>query len=226
MSAVKYVYAIISSSGNNDFGEIGIENTGRVYTINYNDIAAVVSDSQVKEYDLNEDNCLSHMRIVTQIMEQNTVVPMSFGMVFKDQETLLAILKASYEVLRQALDGLDNKVELGVKVIIPKTVMQSPDGPFGGKSREEFIKECGSHFLDALNKVAVNSSEGKLFSDRLVLNASFLVERDKIGEFVEVLEAVDSKYQFLKTQYSGPWPPYNFCQIKLGRAGESVSAGR
>lgn len=219
MAAGKYVYCIIGSGERRSFGDIGIENNGTVYTIPYKDIAAVVSDSPVKEYDLNEENVMSHMRIVTQVMEENTVVPMSFGMVFKDEEKLLAILEASYEVLKEALSRLDNKVELGVKVIIPKAAMQSAEDLFGGKSIGDFVKQCSWDFLQALNRVAVTSSEGRLFSDRLVLNAFFLVEKDKLDQFQKVLEEVDDRYKFLKTQYSGPWPPYNFCQIKLGRAG-------
>lgn len=218
MAAGKYVYCIIGTGEKRNFGDIAIESNGTVYTIPYKDIAAVVSDSPVKEYDLSEGNVISHMRIVTQVMEENTVVPMSFGMVFKDEEKLLAILEASYEVLKEALSRLDNKVELGVKVIIPKAAMQSVEDLFGGKSREDFIKQCSSDFLQALNRVAVTSSEGRLFSDRLVLNAFFLVVKDELHEFEKVLEEVDDRYKFLKTQLSGPWPPYSFCQIRLGRA--------
>lgn len=41
----KYVYSIIRNDRSREFGEIGIGGGARAYTVNHNDLAAVVSDT-------------------------------------------------------------------------------------------------------------------------------------------------------------------------------------
>ena len=48
------------------------------------------------------------------------------------------------------------------------------------------------------------------------MNAAFLVERARSEEFDEVVREVSHRYDDLLTfKYTGPWPPYNFVNIKL-----------
>src|SRR5688572_9835900 len=51
VDAGKYVYCIIRSDRHHDFGAIGIGGGGRVVTIAYNDLAAVVVDTPIVVYD-------------------------------------------------------------------------------------------------------------------------------------------------------------------------------
>ena len=55
----------------------------------------------------------------------------------------------------------------------------------------------------------------KSFSDRMLLNASFLIDKDKIGDFSEAVEQLSNGDSGMKVQYSGPWPPYNFVDIHI-----------
>ena len=215
-----YAYGIIGATEKEDFGEAGPGHSGRLYPVTYEDIAVVVSDSPLEEYDLTEENAMTHDRIVARVFEEHTVLPMAFSQVFKNKEVLLSLLKASQEVLKDALRRFHNNVELGVKVLIPRDGLKSPEALFNGKTREQFIKDCASEFMGTLGEFAVSSTEGVLFSPRLALNASFLVARDKVDRFLAVLEGVDAKYKFVTTRLSGPLPPYNFCRIKLARAAE------
>jgi hypothetical protein len=50
----------------------------------------------------------------------------------------------------------------------------------------------------------------------MILNAAFLVERSQEQGFDKQVKDVSRKYEDLLTfKYSGPWPPYNFVNIKL-----------
>ena len=73
------------------------------------------------------------------------------------------------------------------------------------------------HILhDALKPVAVASRSNKVIGDRMILNAAFLVDRGRSEEFDERVREVSRKYEDLLTfKYTGPWPPYNFVNIKL-----------
>ena len=56
----KYVYCIIRNDRSREFGEIGIGSAARVYTVNHNDLAAVVSDTPIVIYDPTRENVLAH----------------------------------------------------------------------------------------------------------------------------------------------------------------------
>jgi len=214
----KYVYCIISSDGKEtSFGNIGIGNGGGVYSVPYRDVAAVVSDSPLEEYELSEENMRIHEGVVNTVMEKYSAVPAAFDQVFKNQKILRAIMRRAYPTLKKCTDLVNNRVELGVKAIMGKEMAESLEG-----KREEFVKRCASDIFESLNKIAAQSVEGRLFSKRLVLNASFLVDRDKIEEFSKKVESLGKKYKKLTLKYSGPWPPYTFVYIRIGAKGVEV----
>ena len=212
----KYVYCVISADGEKkSFGDLGIENTGEVYTIAHKEFTAVVSDSPMQEYEMTEENVRAHEDVVRKMMADYTVLPVAFNMVFKNKKTLLVTMNKARKALKKAYEAVDNKVELGVKAIFPKEAMKEFERGRSGKSREEFVKECDSDFVETLDKKAAELKKLKLFSDRLAFNAAFLVDSDEIGEFSEAVGGLNDKYQSLKVQYSGPWPPYNFVDIRI-----------
>jgi hypothetical protein len=46
----------------------------------------------------------------------------------------------------------------------------------------------------------------------MILNAVYLVEREKIAQFCQKGKRLMEEYEFmgLDLEFSGPWPPYNF----------------
>jgi hypothetical protein len=52
-------------------------------------------------------------------------------------------------------------------------------------------------------------------SEKLVLAAAHLVERDKIGQYKEKTAAARKNRPELHFLFSGPWPPYSFANIEL-----------
>jgi hypothetical protein len=67
-----------------------------------------------------------------------------------------------------------------------------------------------------LRDVAVASRTNKPIGDRMLMNAAFLVERSMEQAFDERVKECSRKYEdLLSFKYSGPWPPYNFVNIKL-----------
>lgn len=208
----KYVYCIFKADGaRKSFGNIGFEGE-EVYTITYKDFVAVVSDSPLKEFEPIEEEVEIHRKVAAEVMKEYSVLPVAYGMVFKDKKILLLTMRKAMKAMKKAVKAVDNKVELGVKVIWPKEVTE-----WDGKNRDEHIRQCESDF-GALKKIAAESKKLRLFSQRLILNASFLVDKDRMDEFSGEVGRLKDKYQSLKIQYTGPWPPYNFVDIHiLGR---------
>jgi len=209
----KYFYCMIPFSKEKSFGNIGVNNS-EVYTIPYRDVAAVVSDSLMKDYELTEDNTRRHEAVLRQVMEEHTVLPVEFGTTVKNERILRRLLRRAYDPAMECLKLVDNMVELGVKGVLNKDIMSVDHGK---------RKKCVSDILESLNTRAKQAVMGDLFSDRLFLNASFLVNKEDINTFSNEVTSLQEKYPMLRLLYSGPWAPYNFVYIKIGAEGMEIS---
>lgn len=211
----KYLYGIIPApEKEKSFGNIGIGSKGRVYTINYKDVSAIVSDTEVKEYSVTEEYSKAHENVVRTVLKKHSVVPAAFGQVFKNQKILRVLMKKAYKMLNESMKLVDNKVELGVKAILSKEIGESLDE----KKKRQFERSA-SEIYSRLNKNADESVKGRLFSNRLILNSSFLVDKRKIKGFSKDVEMLSNKHRDMKLRYSGPWPPYSFVYIRIGAKG-------
>jgi hypothetical protein len=242
----KYVYCIIRGERPSDFGAIGIgEGSNRVHTVHYQGLAAVVSDTPIVIYDPTRENVLAHEFVNETVMRQHTVIPMSFGTVFRSEEDVTELLRSTYQAFNDVLDKMQDKIEFGLKVLwdrekVIATIESSNDEIrrlkdeitrntqsstyFArmqlGRLVEAALEDTGNSFVadihDALKRVAVASRSNKPIGDRMIMNAAFLVERDQEHAFDDAVREVSRKYEELLTfKYTGPWPPYNFVNIKL-----------
>jgi hypothetical protein len=200
----RYVYCIIRSPGaRKSFGKLGFRDE-EVYTLDYRNLAPVVSNLAMKKFEVNDEEVRFHDQVVREVMKDYSVIPVAYGMAFKNKKLLLVAMSAGYTAMTKALKVIDNKVELGIKVLLPKDTL----------SKEE-IDRFRSDYLSRLKKRSAQWKELKLFSERLLLNASFLVDRDIMGDFSEEVKVLENYTPGLKVMYSGPWPPYNFVDIHI-----------
>ncbi|MCO5383697.1 MAG: GvpL/GvpF family gas vesicle protein [Methanosarcina barkeri] len=202
----RYVYCIIKAQEEQkSFGNIGFEGK-EVYTTKYKEFSPVVSDVLFKKYDLEtEEDVITHNYVINEVMKEYSVIPVAYGMAFKNKKLVDISIRSGYKAIKKALKIVDNRVELGVKVILPK------DSDREGQQ----IEQCKSEFAERLKQVSFDSKNLSLFSERLIMNGSFLVEKDKVQAFSDEVERLRIKYDSLKFQYSGPWSPYNFVDIHI-----------
>lgn len=116
---VKYIFGIIESAKEEFFGSCGITAYEEVYTIPYQDISAVVSDSQFVDYTaLPKDHVarylLSHQQVIEKIMDVYTVIPMKLGTYAFNIKEVEEILSKEYPMLKEIFRKVENKVEINV----------------------------------------------------------------------------------------------------------------
>jgi hypothetical protein len=246
VEAGKYVYCIIKTPRPLEFGSIGIgEGTSPVYTVHYGELAAVVSDTPIRIYDPTRENVLAHEFVNETVMREHTVIPMSFGTLFRTENDIVELLKSTYQAFDDVLEKMQDKIEFGLKVLwdrervigqieqeneeirrLKDEINRSAQSStyFArmqlGRLIESALEETGNAYVrdihEALKPAAVASRSNKPIGDRMILNAAFLVERDKEKAFDERVKEISHKYEdFLTFKYTGPWPPYNFVNIKL-----------
>jgi hypothetical protein len=247
----RYVYCIIRASAPLRFGGIGIdEQWPEVYTINYRDMAAVVSDVVIAPLDSTRENVLAHERVNETVMREHTVIPMSFGTIFKTRDDIVELLRSAYDAFADVLNKMQDKLEFGLKVLwdrdeIVRAIEQEDEDIH--RLKKEISSQKGStyfarmqygrlidaalqqrseryvaEFLQRLRNVSVASRVNRAIGDKMILNAAFLVHRDQEQAFDRRIKDIASIFEKLTFKYTGPWPPYNFVNIrlKLERAGQ------
>jgi hypothetical protein len=247
----RYVYCIIRATAPLRFGAIGMdEQSPEVYTINFRDMAAVVSDVPIAPLDSTRENVLAHERVNETVMRDHTVIPMSFGTIFKTRDDILELLRSAYDAFADVLAKMQDKLEFGLKVLweredIVRAIEQEDEDIHRLKS--EISSQKGStyfarmqygrlidaalqqrseryvaEFLQRLRDVSVASRVNRAIGDKMIMNAAFLVQREQEANFDRRIKEIASRYDKLTFKYTGPWPPYNFVNIrlKLERAGQ------
>jgi hypothetical protein len=240
----KYVYCIIKSERALNFGPLGIgADPAEVQTVHFRDIAAVVSNTPMVVQDPTRDNVLAHQRVNETVMQQHTVIPMSFGTVFKTDDDIMELLRSAYDAFQDVLQKMQDKFEFGLKVlwdreqIIREIEEEDEDirrlkGEISSQKGSTYFARMQygrlidaalqarseryvAEIFEALRDVSVASRSNKPIGDRMIMNAAFLVARNLEQAFDARVKDIGQRYDKLTFKYTGPWPPYNFVNIRL-----------
>jgi len=242
----RYVYGVIEARDPLGFGKIGIGGIGEnVYTVHHGDVAAVVSKTPVFIFDPTRENALAHEHVIETVMKAHTIIPMSFGTVFRTDDDIREVLKSIYPSLKDVLKQMANKLEFGLKVtwdrdrIVEELKRENEEihrfqheltrkhlqstyfarmqlGRMIDKALAELAANYVREIYDGLRAVCVASRDNKPIGDKMIMNAAFLIQKAREAEFDAAVNRVAQKYgDRLNFKYTGPWPPYNFVNIRL-----------
>jgi gas vesicle protein GvpL/GvpF len=240
----KYVYCIIEAADALRFGPIGIgAEPSEVYTVHFKNLAAVVSDAPLEVLDSTRENVLAHERVNETVMREHTVIPMSFGTIFKTREDIVELLRSAAEAFGDVLTKMQNKLEFGLKVLWDREQaireVESEDEDISRLKKEISGQKGPTYFarmqygrlvdsalqsrseryvadiLEQLRDVSVASRINKPIGDKMIMNAAFLISREKEAAFDSKVKSIASRFDKLTFKYTGPWPPYNFVNIRL-----------
>jgi len=226
------------------FGPIGIgDRNDEVYGVVYEDIAAVVSKSPIVSYSVCRENMLAHERAVEEVMKEYTVLPVRFCTIAKDDKKVAIILEKEYDKFKDMLAKIDGKKELSLKAIFDadavysniiekykdiKTLKERLKGqPLDktyyervavgrlvetalGEERQSYSEEI----LGALSPLVIETKINNTYGEKMIVNAAFLVDKDKESEFDEKIQELGAKYaDLMKFKYVGTLPPFNFVNL-------------
>lgn len=216
-----------------------------VYTIHHGGLAAVVSNTPIMIHDPTRDSVLAHENVNETVMKEFTVIPMSFSTVFRTEEDVVEFLKHTTDALRDVLRRMKDKIEFGLKVnwdtdtVLRELEQEREDirrlkeGVSSnrtsstyfarvqlGRLIEQAMTEKAASYVreiyDNLRPVATASRENKPIGEKMILNAAFLIERGRAVDFEKTVLDMATHYEGrLRLSHSGPWPPYNFVNIRL-----------
>jgi DnaJ-domain-containing protein 1 len=233
----KYVYGIIDSGQRESFGTIGVGDS-EVYSVQFEDLGAVVSDI-VEDCKIGVEEARVHDEALRKIMQPHAVIPMSFGTVAKNEEEVKNILKCGQIELKKTLEKVHNRVQINIQISWDKFIFGSILSEnqeiqelareaqnntslslkieLGRKTKSALDKKKSEYLAEiecTLRRLTCESEENKVNDPDTLMNAAFLVGKDKENEFYGALSMLEHKYQGrLKFTSLGPLPPYNFAKL-------------
>jgi hypothetical protein len=235
-----YVYGIARSthpSPPKQLGGVG-DPPRPVRVLRQGRLMALVSDApeslRPKRRDL-----LAHQHVLRAAGAEGTVLPLRFGGLSPDDETLAAVLAEREDHYLERLEALDGKSEYNVKAshdeqsVLRRVLADDPelramaeagrsddDDSYEGKlqlgerieSAVRLREAQDADLLRAMLEVAAEEVSAGLQSTGWLTNLSFLVDGEHIAEFVTAVEAVRQEQPHLVLTVTGPLPPYSFVE--------------
>lgn len=222
----KYIYCIIGGKGKvEQFGPIGIgDRRDEVYTICFQDIGAVVSNSPIKKYSVARENLIPHECAIEGVMKTHTVLPVRFCTIAEDEDKVRKILEKEHERFLGLLKDIEGKKELGLKAVFKedaiygsiladydeirmekeKMAKEPPSahahqklmqiGKMVEAAPEEEKATCKETILSNLKPLALAVKTNNTYGERMIMNAAFLVEKTKEAAFDQKVNELADKY--------------------------------
>jgi hypothetical protein len=238
----QYIYGIVEASARAPRGR-GI-GRAPLRLLAGEDAAALVSEIRDEHVRLGRDEVLLHARVLERALERGPVLPMRFGVVMSGpEEVRTRLLDEHGPELREQLAELAGKVEMRIRAVYEEESLlrdvvredadiaslrqaihgRSDEATYYGRIRlgelvaaavERRREHDAETIVGALRPVALAAEIGDFAHERVVVQASFLVERRRLAEFDEILEDVASGYGGrIRFKCMGPLPPHSFVQL-------------
>lgn len=174
------MYCILHEERDPVFKANGIKGSP-VYTVNYRDISAVVSDVAFKEISPGMDDVVVHNKVVEAARDSGVVLPIRFGVIFRNKEGTKKLLKTSYKDYKSKLAKLSGKDELGVKIVLEKGAMDKIESHVREESDE--VKKLGEE----------SASAGKGTSYFLKLRLDDIVKNEALNRVSRISEEIHAE---------------------------------
>lgn len=238
-----YLYAIAPADSSAEYGTIGLD-AGAVYSIVEGKLSAMVSDVPPRLRP-ERRHLAAHQAVLKRVGSETTILPMIFGVVIDSADAVRRALVRNQRPLLTQLDRLAGCIEMGVRFawdvpnifdyfVSSHAELRAARDRCFGHHREPTLDdriEVGRLFdrllaeereantvsvEEVISRHSVEIKRLKPRHEREIINLACLVERPKEPEFeAAVFEAAARFDNNFVVDYSGPWTPHNFVEVKL-----------
>lgn len=174
------------------------------------DLTAVVGPA----LDDGQDDLVRHGLLLQALADSaDAVLPARFGERFADATALTAAVAERIDELERQLAAVEGCVELAVRVSRAQETPREPDGGAYMRSRLRAVAadEAAADALHALLRQRARAAVvAQPTLSQLLHDACYLVERDRIDEFVSSVESYAASHPDLSLVCTGPWAPASF----------------
>lgn len=238
----QYVYGIVEASSTSPRGR-GIAGAPLRLVVG-EDAAALVSELHTDRVRMGREEVLVHARVLDRALNRGPVLPMRFGVVMSGPDEIRSRLLEEHGAdLRAQLAEFEGKVEIRIRAaydeqsLLRDVVRDHPEiaslrasvqgrsedasyyerirlGELVAAALERRRAQDAQAIADALTRAALAVEAAEPAHERVVLQASFLVERAQLDEFNATLDHVAEGYGGqIRFKYTGPLPPHSFVEL-------------
>jgi hypothetical protein len=208
----KVLYALCASDDSKPNYKIRGLESAPVYAIDQNGLRAVVSDTLSTRMRPERRNITAHQAVLHALTEENTVLPMRFGVIARNAEAVQKYFVALHPVLGETRDEIWNKNPSDRSRREEKIRLGNLYESLRSADRNESTEKVKEVLFDYCEDIIENPVK----KEKDVMNLACLVERKRLDEFAKgVFQAsklFDNVYLF---DYTGPWAPHNFVTLDL-----------
>src|SRR3954453_5219035 len=242
LSTALYCYGVTSADDVASQPGAGLADAS-VEPVRFRKLAALTSAAPPGKVRARRADLLRHFDVLATAFERGTVVPLRFGIVFDDEDSLVRdFLEPRHDELTGLLRELRDRVELRVtahyreEAVLAEIVRERPRV---ARLREQTRKGAAPPLMLELGELvsaelqARKARDARAILERLgslalaydlaeeqiehqLLRASFLVERKRLKAFDEAMDELASGQEGrVDFTYVGPLPPHSF--VNLGK---------
>ena len=175
-----------------------------------------------------------YQKVNIDLLQHYTMIPLRFGNVVQDTESIKDFLARTYLHLKSALNRVRGKAEFVVQLSWDlKAALQEIAQGWGKKLDSSTPVESGKILFEAgeekrkllinamhdrLFPLSVDFAEGKPTDGQMLTNRSYLIEKEKEPLFDEAMEKLGRENkEYLTFRYIGPIPAYSFVPLEFDK---------
>jgi hypothetical protein len=235
-----YVYGLVGAGAEIPDDLPGLGPSGRVSTIVHGGIAAIVGDVPDDRPLGTRDDLIAHETVLDTVAASVAVLPMRFPAVVEEKGVVEELLAPNEDYFLEVLAGLEGRVQFALKGRFEQDavlleVVESDDEIRTLQERVRELPEDASYYdrvrlgelivgaleerreveaekiYERLEPTAVEVAAHQPASPEDVVNAAFLVDRDRVQEFEDAVEGLGSDLAGrVRLRLLGPLAPYDF----------------
>jgi hypothetical protein len=217
----------------------------RLYAVVFDEISSVVSDMNRVDLITDKSHAIAFAGVIETLEQHFALLPMRYGSMMESNLSIQKMLEKNYPEFRQNLLKVENKSEFGLKIFCDARKLKKELGIKSEKEtarrpvseiknsvfREYVDKKLKEHrieelllsyvdsiiaeFTEVLARLNAVNKFKKMTTETNIIDAVFLLEKDKKGELVQTVEDLQCKHPGLNFTLTGPWPPYNFVDMTI-----------
>ena len=233
MRSACYVYAIVGRDAS--LPACSPPEVPELELIPWRELAAVTGRTVDECTPVTVEAVVRHEAIVEAVRREGPALPVRFGTVFRNAESVASALAERYEPLTADLDRLGDKVEMSLTALWstqPAGDLSANEMPNGAAPerqgagarymyaraarlrRDEALKELARSVAEDLDRVvgalALERRVSLLPTPRVAVRTAYLLNPSRVSAFRTAFEAGRVMREELRVMLTGPWPPYSF----------------
>ena len=142
------------------------------------------------------------------LVDMEGKVELGLKALWRDEKAIFQEILAENAAIRRLRNSLAGKKTAALRyeaVPLGKKVKEALDRKRSGEA---------ARILALLKRLACRTQQNDVVMDRMVLNAAFLVDQSREGEFDQAVRKLDEEWgRRINFKYTGPNPPWNFVDI-------------